>query len=194
MDRRSFFRRAAGKATETVVREVDEKLASQAAHWIRPPFALDELNFLLACTRCADCITACPHQVIFPLPSRLGARVVNTPALDLLNKGCHLCDDWPCVQACEADALRLLDPQDEERTPLPELARAVIDTERCLPYAGPECGACRGSCPVPGALTWQMERPFIVSEVCTGCALCREACIVEPKAVLIRSVHRQEPD
>jgi len=192
MDRRAFFRRAAGKATEVVVKQVDEKVEAEAAHWIRPPYALAELDFLLACTRCGECVTACPHNVIFPLESRLGAKVVNTPAMDLLNKGCHLCEDWPCVVACEPNALMLPEVEDDEVIPLPMLARAHVNTTTCLPYSGPECGVCQGSCPVDGAMVWQMERPSIVENICVGCAMCREACIVEPKAVSIGSLHEQE--
>ena len=192
MDRRAFFRRAAGKATEVVVKEVDNKVKAEAVHWIRPPYAVDELEFLLACTRCGECVTACPHQVIFPLASRLGAKVVNTPAMDLLNKGCHLCEDWPCVNACEPKALKLPELEEDEKMPLPVLAKAHINTSSCLPYSGPECGACQGSCPVPGALVWQMERPSIDNEICNGCALCRDACIVDPKAISITSIHEQE--
>ena len=192
MDRRAFFKRAAGKATEVIVKEVDSKVKAEAAHWIRPPYAVNELEFLLACTRCGECVTACPHQVIFPLESRLGAKVVNTPAMDLLNKGCHLCEDWPCVNACEPKALIFPEHDEDEKTPLPVFAMAHINTSTCLPYFGPECGACQGSCPVPGALIWQREKPSIDTEVCTGCGLCREACIVDPKAVSIASIHEQE--
>ena len=107
MDRRNFFRMGLQKAAETAVRLADESVTQRARHWIRPPFAQAELEFLLACTRCDKCIEACPHDVIFKLPARLGAQVVGTPAMDVLNKGCHLCEDWPCVNACEPDALRL---------------------------------------------------------------------------------------
>ena len=55
----------------------------------------------------------------------------------------------------------------------------------CLPYLGPECGACNGYCPVPGAMHWQHERPSINDALCTGCGLCREACVIEPKAISI---------
>ena len=182
MDRREFFRRGIGKVTETAVKQVDDKLARRV-NWIRPPFALPELEFLLACTRCAACIEACPHGVIFPLAARLGPDVVQTPALDLLNKACRLCDGWPCVQVCEPGALQL--PAVTQDKPWPRLARATINTQSCLPYLGPECGACNGYCPVPGAMHWQHERPSINDALCTGCGLCREACVIEPKAISI---------
>jgi Fe-S-cluster-containing dehydrogenase component len=45
------------------------------------------------------------------------------------------------------------------------------------------------SCPVPGALEWEGGiRPVINDTLCTGCALCRGACIVAPKAIPISSL------
>jgi NAD-dependent dihydropyrimidine dehydrogenase PreA subunit len=42
---------------------------------------------------------------------------------------------------------------------------------------------------VPGALRWtDGVRPVIDEDVCTGCALCREACILDPKAVVVSAV------
>lgn len=200
MKRREFFKAGAGKAARAVVGVLDEKAERRAESWIRPPFARKELDFLLTCTRCDDCIEACPHQVIFKLPAKLGVQVVGTPVLDLANKGCHLCADWPCVAACEADALRLPDAveeteeaaADEAAIEVPKLATARIDTASCLPYSGPECGACAHVCPLPGALTWQGPKPVIDQEICNGCALCREACITEPKSVLIATIKRSE--
>ncbi len=189
MDRRQFFRRVTHKATETAFEHVDEKLRARAAHWIRPPFALPELDFLLKCTRCGECESACPHGVVFPLAARLGPDVVGTPALDLASHGCHLCEDFPCVAACEAGALAI--PEGEEAGGiLPRLARISIDTTTCLPYMGPECGACVPACPVPGALQLVAEKPVIDAARCPGCALCREACVVEPPAVKVASLYR----
>lgn len=191
MDRRDFFKHIGRKTSEVAIEHVEHRVEKKSSHWIRPPFAITELEFLLACTRCDMCITACPHNVIFGLPARLGADVVNTPAMDLINHGCHLCDDWPCVAACEPDALRLVEQSDAEVL-LPKLATVTIDTSICLPYQGPDCGACEASCPVPDTLQWLDFKPSINTESCTGCALCREACIVEPKAVLIQSLMSAE--
>jgi ferredoxin-type protein NapG len=188
MDRRDFFRRGFGQAAEAAVKAVDKRVADKAKHWIRPPFALPELDFLLACTRCNACIEACPHDVLFPLAARLGADVVKTPAMDLLSKGCHLCEDWPCVSACEAKALVLSEPDDKGNIVVKPFAVAEINVDRCLPYSGPECGACGYVCPVEGALVFENEKPIINIDDCVGCALCREACIVEDKAINITSL------
>lgn len=212
MDRRDFFRAAFRKTTEKAVEYAEKKVEQEALHWIRPPYAINEFDFLINCTRCNDCIEACPHQVIFPLAKRVGIKAANTPALDLLNKACHLCEDWPCVVACQEDALVFpkiegntvesntvegnkdnretnnidngIDVDKKQDIPLPILAQATINTETCFPYSGPECGACN-ICPVPGALLWDQQRPYIDEEKCVGCGLCREVCIVEPKAVNI---------
>ncbi len=191
--RRAFFKHGLKKISQTAVSYADKKVNKNAALWFRPPFAVDELDFILLCTRCNDCVQACPHQVIFPLPAKYGATVVNTPVMDLLNKACHLCPDWPCVTACESKALAFPevaqdDIEDSEKQPEytpPKLAQAQILQQQCLPYQGPECGACRSACPVPGALQWDMTRPIINLEQCCGCALCRDACITQPAAIKI---------
>lgn len=178
------------KISRVAVQEMDHKAAERAARWLRPPFARDELEFLLTCTRCEKCLQACPDEVIFLLPARLGARVVGTPALDLLHKGCRLCQDWPCVQACEPGALKLPGPSDKDVAGMPRLAGVSINTDVCLPFNGPECGACATSCPVPGALLWDGVKPRIDANKCSGCGLCREACITEPRAVEIQSLYQ----
>ena len=58
MDRRAFFLQAFRNTGEKIVQVCDAKVTRQAAHWIRPPYAQDELAFLLACTRCGACIEA----------------------------------------------------------------------------------------------------------------------------------------
>ncbi len=191
MNRRDLFKQAAAKVTRLAVEEASMRATARATGWIRPPYALDELEFLLACTRCGECTQACPHGVIFPLSVRLGAQVATTPALDLLNHGCHLCAEWPCVSACKPGALKLPEAKDGEAVPPSRLATVAVNTATCLAYLGPECGACASSCPVPGAMIWEQERPRIDPEICTGCGMCREACIVEPKAIEIRSLYRE---
>ena len=184
MKRRDFFKFGVGKAVEAASHLAAEKIGWRAENWIRPPFARPETEFLLACTRCDKCIDACPHDVLFKLPDRLGVLVSGTPAMDLLNRGCLMCADWPCVGACGPDALALPVHDEEAPRPLPRLAAARINMDSCLPYLGPECGACADACPVPGALAWEDGvRPSINPQTCTGCALCREACIVDPEAI-----------
>jgi len=187
MDRRDFFRRGGKKAAQIAGQLSHAAAATRADRWIRPPFAVAELDFLVGCTRCDACIKACPHDVLFSLPEKLGRHAAGTPAMDLPTRGCHMCDGWPCAAACEPGVLKVPDPEDPPATV--KFATLRIDEHTCLPYLGPECGACASACPVPGALTWtDGVRPVIDRDKCTGCALCREACIVEPKAIRISAV------
>ena len=193
LDRRSFFRMGARKAANKAVNLANQKARQRTRYFVRPPFAISELDFLLKCTRCNDCITACPHNTVFALSARLGVEVLATPALDLSNKACHLCQDWPCVTACQTRALAFpvqkteqQDQQDKTARPAPpKLARAILDKTSCLPYMGPECGACGSVCPIPGAIEWDMTRPKINPALCVGCGLCRETCITSPKSIRI---------
>ncbi len=187
MKRRDFFRLGLRKAAEITAQVGHARVSFRAEGWIRPPFAASEPEFLANCTRCDKCIEACPHDVLFALPADKGHRAAGTPAMDLLHRGCQMCADWPCVGACEPDALRLPDRGEGDPPPAPaKFAEVRIDTSTCLPYLGPECGACADSCPVPGALVWEGGlRPVINEESCTGCALCRQACILDPKAIKI---------
>ncbi|MDP6341931.1 MAG: hypothetical protein QF578_12775 [Alphaproteobacteria bacterium] len=178
--RRDFFKLGAGRAIEAI----DRGVAGRAPGWIRPPFAVAEELFLSRCSRCDDCLAACPHQVLFKLGSDREPRAAGTPAMDLLHRGCRMCRDWPCAAACAEAAL--IPPAAADDTPPdpPKLALVSINQQACLPYAGPECGACADSCPVPGALQWpDGVRPVIDPACCTGCGMCREACIVDPKAI-----------
>jgi len=193
MKRRDFFKLGFQKATDVIVEEAEVHVEQKARQWIRPPYAVGELDFLLKCTRCGACEETCPHEVIFPLPAKYGLEAVSTPAMDLLETGCRLCHDWPCVQACETGALSIL-ASGEKNSALPtnpishKIADVHISEDLCLPYLGPECGACAASCPVEGALLWDGPKPSIDQELCTGCAMCREACIAAPKAIGVRSV------
>jgi ferredoxin-type protein NapG len=251
LDRRGFFSQGTKKISQGATELLAKKAQENASHWIRPPFAVDEINFLLLCTRCNQCISACPDDVIFPLSARLGVQVYKTPAMDLLNKSCQLCKDWPCVNSCETKALEIpsmipSDPLDikslakenietdtntdtdtdkasqnkeittqeekkalafkkklakkkkkalkklmkKQANQLPKIAMAFINLKTCIAYSGPECGACR-VCPVPNAMLWIREKPIIDNTICTGCAICRESCITEPKAIIVQSKYKQ---
>lgn len=187
MDRRDFLKRSANKLASQVLAEAERRIYEQAKHWIRPPYACDEVDFLLGCTRCQACIEACSYNVIFPLGAHLGADVAGTPALDLVNDYCRLCDDWPCVTACEPRVLALPEVEENEDHSLPVLAWAQVNTGTCLPWSGPECGACQDICPVDGALVWQDNKPRIQTDRCPGCGACRQACITDPSSVTLHS-------
>ena len=176
--RRTFFRNLFTKAGEVALKEAESKVQQTARRFARPPGAGAELEFLANCTRCGECVPACPHGTIFLLGAHTG-MAMNTPALDLTHKACHLCESFPCIAACEPHALKPAAPETFK------FAKIRINATTCLPFQGPECGVCVSVCPVPGAITLNLTIPQINPDVCPGCALCREACPVVPSAITV---------
>ena len=186
--KRALFTRTTKRLAELVITEVENKV-QQSRTSIRPPFALNEFEFLLHCTRCGACVDACPNEVIHLYDNSESIALQQTPYLDLDQNACLLCHDWPCAVACPTLAISNTDTLIIDTSTLrvfPKLAHIQLDTQRCLPYLGPECGACRGSCPLPDALVFDtMEKPHINTEQCTGCGQCVHACITDPSAISI---------
>ena len=179
--RRDFLRDLIGKTGELALGEARRRMELAARRFIRPPGAVSEADFIAGCTRCGDCVSACPAGVIFMLGVHLGLAV-GTPALDLVHNACALCPDFPCITACGPGALRQL-----AGAP-PRLATLRIEANACLPFQGPECGVCVSVCPVEGAMGLKGARPSIAPEHCTVCALCLRACIVSPSAITVHSL------
>ncbi|MGY6520034.1 MAG: ferredoxin-type protein NapF [Lysobacteraceae bacterium] len=127
----------------------------------RPPQALPEPAFLERCTRCDDCLSACPEAV---LVRGDGGYPVFDPSLG----ECTFCD--ACTTACDAGAL----DADAAR---PWDWVAVVGGG-CLTVAGVVCQSCRDVCPVP-AIAFppaRVPRPQVEAAACTGCGACVAAC------------------
>lgn len=149
---------------------------------IRPPGAIDETGFLDACTRCAECITACPHDAIRLAPARFRAAQ-GTPIIDPAIQPCLMCDDTPCVTACPTGALLPTLPR--------TIANATILTWTCIAYQGGTCSVCVEQCPVPGAITLNQGRPEIDASVCTGCGVCHYVCPAPENSVRIMPIEQR---
>lgn len=57
-------------------------------------------RFLDGCTRCDKCLQGCPHDAIVHAPDRL-REAAGTPIIDPDQQPCMMCDDFPCIAACE---------------------------------------------------------------------------------------------
>lgn len=132
---------------------------------IRPPWALPESEFVDRCTRCNDCLKACPQGILVPGD---GAY----PTVEFSRGECTFCAD--CVTACQPRALLR---NSEDATPWPYKAQV---NEACLPKKGVECRVCGDFCDVR-AIRFQPRiggnpLPDINADTCTGCGACVAPC------------------
>lgn len=184
-DRRDFFRGTFGDWIEKVVREAEERVVVQ--RYYRPPGARSEIEFLASCTRCGECISACPvHAIIKVRPD--GGLAAGTPHIDPRLSPCVACPDMPCVAACPTDALtRPAGGWDDVRMGVLELV-----PERCVTFNGTPCGLCAKACPIgEKALTVDGDgRPVLRAEGCVGCGVCVRACITAPSSLVLSHPER----
>lgn len=130
---------------------------------LRPPWAVDDDLFASRCTRCDDCVRACPEQVLLRDSDGL-------PRFDPARGECTFCGD--CASACASGALlaSVSPPWD---------LRAQVGGD-CLPGHGVVCASCREICPAsaihvpPGG----HGAAVVAAERCTGCGACVGICPV----------------
>jgi MauM/NapG family ferredoxin protein len=182
-DRRALFRNSVGKWLEHLVEQTERRVAPE--RYIRPPGALPEVAFLAACTRCGECITACPPFAIRKAPPEAGLQA-GTPFIDPMIQACTVCETIPCARACPTDALTL--PPDGWAGY--RLAALELIPERCVTFQGTRCRACIDACPVgEAALTIDEDgHPVIRAEGCVGCGACVRACITSPSSFILHAV------
>lgn len=143
---------------------------------LRPPGAVEEVEFLERCTRCNECATACPHDAIVAAPQRL-REAAGTPIIDPDHQPCQMCDGFPCIEACEPDVLTRLVPV--------MMGTARITEHLCMTHHGSTCTTCVESCPVEGAIMVTNGKPHVDQSTCTGCGVCRYVCPAPENAILL---------
>jgi len=130
---------------------------------LRPPWALAEDAFLAACTRCGDCIRACPQGIL--------VEDGGYPRVEFGKGECTFCGD--CVAACQPRALQRQDQQPPWRL-LPVIA------ETCLARKGVVCRSCGDVCAAV-AIRFRPQLggsalPEVDPSRCTGCGGCVAPC------------------
>ncbi|HXQ28236.1 MAG TPA: 4Fe-4S dicluster domain-containing protein [Gemmatimonadales bacterium] len=178
--RREFFRDAFGRLAREVTARTERRVV--AGRHFRPPGAAEELAFLASCTRCGDCIDACPVHAIFKAPPGSGLAV-GTPVLEPALQACVVCADMPCARACETGALVVpMDGWAKVR-----LGVLSLDPARCIVFHGAACGVCARVCPV-GERALALDaggRPVLRPEGCVGCGSCVTACVTAPPSLAL---------
>ncbi|WP_159446534.1 MULTISPECIES: 4Fe-4S binding protein [unclassified Carboxydocella] len=177
INRRQFFS-SLGLKTLDWARQALVQLLSQEDLWLRPPGALPEEAFLLACTRCGQCVNACPRGCLRQLGPEAGTAV-GTPILAFIaGKACNLCGQ--CAASCQNGALA--------SNQVGKTLIARLDAERCLAWQGAMCRVCYESCPKLGKalILTDFQYPTVIQEECDGCGCCQLACIQSDPAIAIR--------
>ena len=133
---------------------------------LRPPWSLDERAFVERCTRCDDCLRACPTGV-------LRAGEGGYPVVDFSRAACTLCGD--CVTACRDGALLRNGGQ-------PTWRHTLTIVASCLPKQRVECRVCGEACE-RGAIVFRprlgnVAEPEFDAERCTACGACIAPCPV----------------
>jgi ferredoxin-type protein NapF len=135
---------------------------------LRPPWSSEEA-LADRCTRCGDCLAACPEAVLTWGEGGL-------PAFDprLGSGACSFCG--ACAEACGEGLFAAR----EER---PWTLRARVEPGACLAEAGIHCESCRDAC-LEQAIRFRPRlggppRPEIAAAACTGCGACLASCPAE---------------
>jgi MauM/NapG family ferredoxin protein len=149
----------------------------------RPPGALPEIDFLMACTRCGDCIDACPPGAIIKLGDRAGLAA-GTPFLNVNDyRPCTACKTVPCADACPTDALLPVDIEDAW------LGTAWIDRDTCIAWNDEDdaCDKCYRACPFrEDAILYDKDgKMYVDANHCIGCGICVVACPTKPKSIQV---------
>ncbi len=133
----------------------------------RPPWAVPEALFIERCTRCGDCIDACPTRIL----TKVGGGY---PAVDFTRGECTFCGE--CASCCQPHALW------REEADAPAWTLVARIGEACLAPRGVECRICGEACP-SGAIRFRprpggVAQPSFDAARCTGCGACFAPCPV----------------
>ncbi len=132
---------------------------------LRPPWSVAEAAFVEHCTRCEDCLRACPEGILVRGDGGF-------PEVDFRRGECTFCH--ACAESCRPGVIA-----DQAQTEAWRLMPG-IDPQRCLAWQGVVCVTCQEQCETsairlhlrPGGVA----RPEIAAAECTGCGACVRPC------------------
>ncbi|WP_461601801.1 ferredoxin-type protein NapF [Aeromonas rivipollensis] len=132
---------------------------------VQLPWSVSWADFVADCTRCGDCLTACPEQILVKGDGGF-------PTVDFQRGECTFCGE--CVSACQAPVFR-----PTTQTPWDYVAHIEGG---CLAHEQVFCQRCQDSCEHSAIrFSPQLGRvptPSIDLELCNGCGACVADCPV----------------
>ncbi len=145
---------------------------------VRPPWSRPGSQFTSRCTRCSDCIEACPEKIIVVGDGGF-------PEVDFQIGPCTFCE--ACREACPTGAIAARSCHEPVSVP-PWSIKAHIGGS-CLARKGVECRICEDHCD-PRAIRFERHTagvaiPQLDRDQCTGCGACISVCPVS--AIEIRT-------
>ncbi|HET6248830.1 MAG TPA: 4Fe-4S dicluster domain-containing protein [Tepidisphaeraceae bacterium] len=157
-------------------------------HFIRPPGARSEQDFLNICSRCGNCVHACPVNAIQLDYSQ--SRAGGAPYIDPDSSACVMCDGLSCMSQCPSSALMIV-PREEI-----DIGTAAWNSGLCLrTVTGEPCTLCVDHCPVGTAALEVVDNHVIVHEDhCTGCGACQNNCPTSPKSIVVTPKSQREAE
>ncbi|MGY4026374.1 ferredoxin-type protein NapF [Aeromonas rivuli] len=130
------------------------------------PWSLPWPAFVADCSRCGDCLTACPEQIIIKGDGGF-------PELDFSRGECSFCGD--CASACSEPLFR-----PTEQSPWDYIAHIA---ESCLANGQVYCQRCQDSCETRAIrfipILGRVPTPSVDAALCTGCGACVADCPVD---------------
>ena len=187
MDRKSFCKNYFLDLLEGIDNAFGEELcgfANKFPELVRPPGSCQEKEFTEKCSRCGNCVRACPFFALKPV-TMANEFDLGTPALRLNESWCRFCDGFPCITACKSGALSFAAPEK-----LKKIATASIIPASCIRSEGKSCRACFEKCgetSFAGAveISEDFRPPRINPDKCAGCGACLTVCPAYPEPAII---------
>lgn len=148
--------------------------------FVRPPWLINEAEFIENCTRCDECIQACPEQIIIRGQGGF-------PELDFSRGECSFCAD--CTAHCPEKLFRTSGHEADTAWSI-----VAVITDSCLTLNGVVCRTCAEQCE-ERAIRFQpmvggVFQPQLDTSLCTGCGACFQPCPV--KAIAMQNVTDEE--
>jgi len=164
------------KHSDAPVKVAEVSPITERTDWLRPPGAVEEADFLDRCTKCGDCVEACPFDAI------RNHKIEQTPVILPEEAPCQLCEDFPCIDACETEALLPIFQIADV-----EMGIAKLSHRECTADQG--CNACVSKCPQQAIeMNFSRFQVSVLDDRCVGCGLCQQICKAVNDRVAIRVV------